>query len=121
MKKKNLTVGIHRQFSQDTDQITHANSMQNEFESKVISFERQKIGDLREILLDFTLIQMQENVKALEILTEAHGHIADISIDDDLEVSMAHPFKYTRSQDNNRFALFHRISVRFSLIKTRIR
>lgn len=52
----------------------------------MLSFERQKIGDLRQILLDFTLIQMQENVKALEILTEAHRHITDISIDDDLDV-----------------------------------
>lgn len=74
------------QFSQESDQITHENGLKNDFESKVFSFERQKIGDLREILLDFTLIQMQENVKALEILTEAHRHISDISVDDDLEV-----------------------------------
>lgn len=91
--------------------------MKNEFESKVISFERQKIGDLREILLDFTLIQMQENVKALEILTVAHEHIAEISVDDDLAVSGTRPFKLYRRGDNNGFALFHRISVTRSLIK----
>lgn len=74
------------QQSHDSDEITLENGLKNDFESKVHSFERQKIGDLREILLNFTLIQMQENVKALEILTEAHRSIADISIDGDLEV-----------------------------------
>lgn len=80
---------VFLQFSQESDQITLENGLKNDFESKVFSFERQKIGDLREILLDFTLIQMQENVKALEILTEAHRHIADISVDDDLEVRVS--------------------------------
>lgn len=75
------------QLSQDVDQISHENGLKNDFDSKVHSFERQKIGDLREILLNFTLIQMQENVKALEILTEAHRNIVAISIDEDLEVS----------------------------------
>lgn len=50
-------------------------------------FERQKIGDIRQILLDFTLIQLKESVKSMEMLTTMYNDIAAIDETKDLEVN----------------------------------
>lgn len=50
-------------------------------------FERQKIGDIRHILLDFTLIQLKESVKSMEMLTTMYNDIAAIDETKDLEVN----------------------------------
>lgn len=49
-------------------------------------FERQKIGDIRQIMLDFTLIQLKESVKSMEMLTTMYNDIAAIDETKDLEV-----------------------------------
>lgn len=54
----------------------------------LMRFERQKIGDIRQILLDFTLIQLKESVKSMEILTAMYNDIAAIDENKDLEVKM---------------------------------
>lgn len=58
----------------------------NEFEKNLLIFERQKIDDIRRILMDFTLIQLKESVKSMEILTTMYNDIASIDADKDLEV-----------------------------------
>lgn len=50
-------------------------------------FERQKIGDIRQILLDFTFIQLKESVKSMEMLTTMYNDIAAIDENKDLEVN----------------------------------
>lgn len=52
----------------------------------LIKFERQKIGDMRQILQDFTLIQLKDSVKSMEILTAMYNDIAAIDADKDIEV-----------------------------------
>lgn len=59
----------------------------HDFEKNLMKFERQKINDIRQILMDFTLIQLKESVKSMEILTTMYNDIASIDADKDLEVS----------------------------------
>lgn len=59
----------------------------NDFEMNIVKFEQQKINDIRQILMDFTLIQLKETVKSMEILTTMYNDVASIDPDKDLEVS----------------------------------
>lgn len=58
----------------------------HDFEDKAIQFERQKITDMRQILLDLTMIQLKECAKSMEILSAVYNDIAAINVDKDLEV-----------------------------------
>lgn len=60
---------------------------QNEFESIFLKFERQKLTDIRRILMDFTLIQLKESVKSVELLTTMYNDVASIDVDKDIEVN----------------------------------
>lgn len=51
-----------------------------------MKFEKKKIGDIRQILLDFTLIQLKESMNSMEILTTMYNDITSISVDKDLMV-----------------------------------
>lgn len=53
-----------------------------------MKFERKRITDIRQILLDLTLIQIKENVKSMEILTTMYNDVVAIDVDRDLEVSI---------------------------------
>lgn len=61
--------------------------MNNDFEMNLMKFERQKIDDIRRILLDLTMIQLKESVNSMNILTSMYNDIAAIDADKDLEVS----------------------------------
>lgn len=52
----------------------------------LLRFERQKIADIREMLLDFTLIQLKESVKSMEILTAMYNDVA--AIDENMDVQV---------------------------------
>lgn len=67
--------------NEDNDLSAH------DFENKSIQFERQKITDIRQILLDLTMIQLKECAKSMEILSAVYNDIAAINVDKDLEVS----------------------------------
>lgn len=67
--------------NEDTD-------VMHEFQSKLLYFEKQRITDIRQILLDFTLIQLKESVKSMEILTSAYNHVIAIDVEKDLEVGI---------------------------------
>lgn len=60
----------------------------NEFENNFLKFERQKLTDVRRILMDFTLIQLKESVKSVELLTTMYNDVASIDVDKDLEVNI---------------------------------
>lgn len=78
------------QTSQDKlnqEPVKDTNSSTHDFEEKAIQFERQKITDIRQILLDVTMIQLKECAKSMEILSAVYNDIAAISVDKDLEVS----------------------------------
>lgn len=51
-----------------------------------MKFEQRKINDVRKILLEFTLIQLNECVKSVETLTTMYNDIVVIDADKDLEV-----------------------------------
>ncbi|KAF5269296.1 hypothetical protein FQR65_LT02597 [Abscondita terminalis] len=55
-------------------------------EEKIITFEKQKLHDLKGILLDFVAIEIGYHAKALEQLTKAYTDIAEVNEDADLEV-----------------------------------
>lgn len=52
----------------------------------LLRFERQKISDIRQMLLDFTLIQLKESVKSMEILTTMYNDVA--AIDENMDVQV---------------------------------
>lgn len=55
-------------------------------EEKSTEFERQKLHDVKSILLDFISIEMGYHAKALEALTNAYKTVNSINEDADLEV-----------------------------------
>lgn len=63
------------------------NKPNNEFEENFLKFERQKLTDIRRILMDFTLINLKESVKSVELLTAMYNDVASIDVDKDLEVN----------------------------------
>ncbi|XP_043670010.1 protein FAM92A-A isoform X1 [Vespula pensylvanica] len=54
-------------------------------EEQIDSFERRKLHDLKNVLLDFVTIEMSFHTKAIELLTKAYQDIADINETKDLE------------------------------------
>lgn len=60
----------------------------------LLRFERQKIVDIRQMLLDFTLIQLKEAVKSMEILTTMYNDVAAIDEDVDVQVRWIKIFFY---------------------------
>lgn len=80
---------FHRQLNyQDKKAVTsEEDTPNNEFESNFLKFERQKVTDIRRILMDFTLIQLKESVKSVELLTAMYNDAASIDVDKDLEVN----------------------------------
>ncbi|XP_043501283.1 protein FAM92A-B-like isoform X3 [Polistes fuscatus] len=67
-------------------------------EEQIDSFERRKLHDLKNILLDFVTIEMSFHTKAIELLTKAYQDIADIDETKDLEVRLTNicRFDYSR-------------------------
>lgn len=57
----------------------------NEFEENVAKFEQQKNHDIKQILMDFTRIQLKYHTKSLEILSAVFKDIAAIDEEADLE------------------------------------
>ncbi|KAJ8973593.1 hypothetical protein NQ317_010030, partial [Molorchus minor] len=54
-------------------------------EEKTNTFERQKLHDIKFILLDFICIEVGYHAKALEVLTKAYNEIESINEESDLE------------------------------------
>ncbi|XP_046822528.1 protein FAM92A-B isoform X1 [Vespa crabro] len=67
-------------------------------EEQIDSFERRKLHDLRNVLLDFVTIEMSFHTKAIELLTKAYQDIADINETKDLE-----DFQSARGDMNGEF------------------
>lgn len=55
-------------------------------EEKSTDFEKQKIHDIKSILLDFISIEMGYHARALEVLTNAYKGISSIDEEADLQV-----------------------------------
>lgn len=56
-------------------------------EEKTTTFERQKLHDIKSILLDFITTELGYHAKALEILTKIYRQVNAIDEDADLQVS----------------------------------
>lgn len=56
-------------------------------EEKTTAFEKQKIHDIKSILLDFIAIELAYHVNSMETLTDAYNKIEQIDEKSDLEVS----------------------------------
>lgn len=55
-------------------------------EEKTNNFEKQKLHDVKSILLDFIAIELGFHSKCLEILTKAYGDVQSVNEEADLEV-----------------------------------
>jgi hypothetical protein len=56
-------------------------------DEKSTEFEKQKLHDIKSILLDFVSVEMGYHARALEVLTNAYKGISSIDEEADLEVS----------------------------------
>lgn len=56
-----------------------------ELDQNVVTFEQRKIEDIKQILLDLTLIQLKQHVKSMEILSATYQDIAAIDVTKDIE------------------------------------
>jgi hypothetical protein len=56
-------------------------------DEKSTEFEKQKLHDIKSILLDFVSVEMGYHARALEVLTNAYKGISSIDEKADLEVS----------------------------------
>lgn len=72
--------------SEQNAQLIEQNKSSQDFEVNLMKFERQKISDMRQILLDFTMIQLKDCIKSMEILTEVYNDVSAIDADKDLQV-----------------------------------
>lgn len=84
-----------------------------DFESNLLKFERQKISDIRQILMDFTLIQLKETVASMDILSSMYNEIAAIDADRDVVVR-----KFQKNLNNicffsKRISFFRNLSRNF--------
>lgn len=70
---------------EQSEKLNDDTKTMSDFESKVLNFERQKITDLRQILMDLTLIQLKESSKSVEILSAVYNDIAAIDVEKDLD------------------------------------
>lgn len=57
-------------------------------EEQITTFERQKLHDMKEILLDFVVTEIGYHAKSLEILTKAYQDVNSINEETDLEVGI---------------------------------
>lgn len=55
-------------------------------EEQIDSFEKQKLHDVKTILLSFVTVQLSFHAKAVELLTKAYQDVAEIDEGQDLEV-----------------------------------
>lgn len=58
-------------------------------EEKASTFERQKLHDVKSILLDFISIEMGYHARALEVLSKTYSLVDGVNEDSDLEVSIS--------------------------------
>lgn len=58
-------------------------------EKQTETFEKQKIRDVKSVLIDFIQIEMSLHAKALEILTAAYQDISNIDEQSDFQVMMS--------------------------------
>lgn len=56
-------------------------------EEKTTAFERQKLHDIKSVLLDFIAVELAYHVKSMETLTDAYDVVNAIDEASDLEVS----------------------------------
>lgn len=59
-----------------------------DLEDILLKFEQQKLHDIQKFLTEFTLIQMKEHAKCIEILTAAYQDISAIDVEKDLQVNV---------------------------------
>lgn len=61
-------------------------------EEQIDAFEKQKLHDMKTILLSFVTVQLSFHAKAVELLTKAYQDVAEIDEAQDLEVYNAYLF-----------------------------
>lgn len=73
-------------------------------EEKTTAFEKQKLHDIKSVLLDFIAIELGYHVRSMETLTDAYNKIKAIDEASDLEV---------------RIEIFHKFITRLFIFLTR--
>ncbi|GFY72535.1 protein FAM92A [Trichonephila inaurata madagascariensis] len=67
---------------------------------KIDNFERKKIEDIKNVLLEFIKIEMLFHAKAIELYTNAYNVIKTIKVEDDLKEFQSHFRSYTAPSEH---------------------
>lgn len=76
--------------------------LQESLEEYALSFEMNKLTDLKRILHDFIKAELIFHLRAVEILTAASTDIGDINVETDYQVAPANETKYGVSMNQVR-------------------
>ncbi|XP_011504931.1 PREDICTED: protein FAM92A1 isoform X1 [Ceratosolen solmsi marchali] len=82
-------------------------------EEQIDSFEKQKLHDLKKILLNFVTVQLSFHAKALELFTKAYQDVAEINEAQDLQ-----DYQITRREINGEFRGLMKSSESFTKLSS---
>ncbi|XP_014215410.2 protein FAM92A [Copidosoma floridanum] len=96
LKRKKLLEKVREENPKNQQRISHAKSnlmkatvevsrVVKELEEQIDSFEKQKLHDLKTIILSFVTVELSFHAKAVELFTKAYQDIAEIDEAQDLE------------------------------------
>lgn len=71
--------------TESTETDNEESKSSRELDQNIITFEQRKIEDIKQIMLDFTLIQLKQHVKSMEILSATYQDIVAIDVDKDVD------------------------------------
>lgn len=88
--------------TEGTETESEESKSSKELDQNIITFEQRKIEDIKQIMLDLTLIQLKQHVKSMEILSATYQDIAAIDVDKDIDAFkskfLLHPENKTLQQ-----------------------
>lgn len=71
--------------TESTETDNEESKSSRELDQNIITFEQRKIEDIKQIMLDLTLIQLKQHVKSMEILSATYQDIVAIDVDKDVD------------------------------------
>lgn len=70
---------------ENTEVVAIESKTSEELSRNILTFEQRKIDDLKQIMLDFILIQLKQHVKSMEILSATYQDIVAIDVTKDVD------------------------------------
>lgn len=78
----NIGIVLQIESTENCDKVSKSSQ---ELDQNVITFEQRKIEDIKQIMLDLTLIQIKQHVKSMEILSATYQDIIAIDVHKDID------------------------------------